>query len=176
MLGILRNKRLSMAWALLRIWLGWQWLEAGLHKIHDPNWMVTGLALKGYWAKALGALPNSTPAIKYGWYKVFIQGLADGGHYTWFAKLVVLGEILTGVALILGAATVVALAAGAFMNLNYMLAGSTSSNPVMYTIAILLLVAGMAAYNYGIDRYLIRYYQRYFRERKILSGGSPQVS
>lgn len=176
MLGILQNKRFSVIWALLRIWLGWQWLQAGLHKINDPNWMVTGVALKGYWAKALGLLPNSTPTIKYGSYKVFIQGLLDGGHYTWFAKLVVVGEILTGIALILGAATVVALLAGAFMNLNYMLAGSTSSNPVMYTVAILLLIAGMAAYYYGMDRFISYYYKKYFRERKMLSDGSPQVS
>lgn len=66
-------------------------------------------AFEGYWAKALGALPNSTPAIKYGWYKGFIQGLLDGGHYTWFAKVVVIGEILTGIALILGMATVFSL-------------------------------------------------------------------
>lgn len=62
------------------------------------------------------------------------------------------------------------------MNLNYMLAGSSSSNPVMYTVAILLLVAGAAAYHYGIDRYLIHYYKKYYRDKRVLTGGSPLAS
>lgn len=157
---ILRDKRFSIVWTLLRIWLGWQWLEAGLHKFPNPKWMQTGEALKGFWAKAVGALPNTTPAIKYGWYEAFIRSLLNGGHYTWFAKLVVIGEILTGIALILGAATVFSLFISAFMNLNFMLAGSASTNPVLYTVAILLLLAGSSAYYYGIDRLVLNYWQR----------------
>jgi len=155
MISLFRDERLSLVWTLIRVWLGWQWLEAGLHKIFDPKWMDGGIALKGYWAKAAGALPNNAPAIKYGWYQVFIEGLLNGGHYAWFAKLVVFGEILTGIALIAGSLTVVGLLAGAFMNLNYMLAGSASTNPVMYTAAILLLIAGPAAYKFGGDYFII---------------------
>lgn len=59
MLNILRNERLGAVWTLLRIWLGYQWIEAGLHK-SDPNWTQSGVALKGYWSKAVGAAPNST--------------------------------------------------------------------------------------------------------------------
>ncbi|MDN5346557.1 MAG: thiosulfate dehydrogenase (quinone) large subunit [Clostridia bacterium] len=157
MLKLLRDSRLNLIWTLLRIWLGWQWLNAGLHKITDPKWIDGGLALKGYWAKAVGALPNSTPAIKYGWYQSFIEGLLNGGHYTWFSKLVIFGEIATGIALILGAATVFALITGAFMNLNFMLAGTASTNPVLYTAAILLLVAGAGAYYYGLDNLIIKF-------------------
>ncbi|QGP91988.1 hypothetical protein MGLY_13370 [Neomoorella glycerini] len=160
MRNFLRDRRLSIVWTLLRIWLGWQWLEAGLHKFSDPKWMQTGEALKGFWAKAVGALPGTTSAIKYGWYEAFIRSLLNGGHYTWFAKLVVAGEILTGIALILGAATVFSLCISAFMNLNFMLAGSASTNPVLYTVAIILLVAGSSAYYYGIDRLALNYWQR----------------
>ncbi|MFZ5644828.1 MAG: DoxX family protein [Bacillota bacterium] len=172
MMAILRDKRLSVVWTLFRVWLGWQWLHAGLNKINDPKWMEGGAALKGYWAKALGVLPNTTPSIKYGWYGSFIQGLHDGGHFTWFAKLVVYGEILTGIALILGVTTIFALSAGAFMNLNYMLAGSASSNPVMYTLSILLLIAGPVAYYYGLDRLLIHYY-RVYRGKRLYPGSQP---
>ncbi|NLW07940.1 MAG: DoxX family membrane protein [Clostridia bacterium] len=164
MLSLWRSQRLSILWTILRIWLGWQWLQAGLHKITDPAWMAGGSALKGYWAKAVGALPGTTPAIKYGWYEAFIRFLLDGGHYTWFAKLVAFGEVSTGIALICGALTVVALLAGAFMNLNFMLAGSASTNPVLYTVAIILLVAGSSASYYGVDRLVSQYWQRY-RER-----------
>lgn len=155
MLNLLRNSRLAPLWTLLRLWLGWQWFQAGWHKLSDPRWMAGGEALKGYWARAVGALPDTQPAIKYGWYEAFIRGLLDGGHYTWFAKLVVIGEVLTGLALILGAVTVFALLTGAFMNLNFMLAGTASTNPVLYTVAILLLAAGPAAYQYGLDRLVL---------------------
>ncbi|GFN23079.1 DoxX family membrane protein [Thermanaeromonas sp. C210] len=169
--SFLRSKALAPLLTVLRIWLGWEWLQAGWHKLSDPRWMRGGEALQGFWARAVGALPESQPAIKYGWYKAFIQGLLDGGHYSWFAKLVVLGEILTGLALILGAATVFALFVGAFMNLNFMLAGTASTNPVMYTVAILLLVAGPAAYQYGLDRLLLPYLQRVLRrEGEALAG------
>jgi hypothetical protein len=40
--------------------------------------------------------------IAFGWYRAFLQALLDGSHDTWFAKLIVAGEILMGVALILG--------------------------------------------------------------------------
>lgn len=176
MLSIIRSNRLSIVWTLLRIWIGWQWLEAGLHKFSDPKWMESGVALKGYWAKALGLVPNSTPSIKYGWYQGFIQGLHDGGSHVWFAKMVVLGEIMVGAALILGTATVFSLLVGAFMNMNYMLAGSTSSNPVMYTAAIVLLIAGPTAYYYGIDRYLVSFYKRYRTGRGIFPGKSALAS
>lgn len=157
MLNALRRQQLSIVWMLLRVWLGWQWLEAGLHKISDPNWMQTGLALKGFWAKAVGALPGTASAIKYSWYEAFIRWLLNGGHYVWFAKLIAVGEILTGTALILGAFTIFALLVSAFMNLNFMLAGTASTNPVLYTVAIILLLVGPATYYYGVDRLTLPY-------------------
>jgi thiosulfate dehydrogenase [quinone] large subunit len=35
-------------WLPLRIWLGYQWLDAALHKIDNPAWVQTGEALKGF--------------------------------------------------------------------------------------------------------------------------------
>lgn len=175
MLNMLRDERLSAVWTLLRVWLGYQWLQAGLHKISDPNWMQSGVALKGYWSVAVGALPNSTPTIKYEWYKTLIDGLLNGGHYTWFAKIVSYGEVLTGIALILGAATVFALAAGAFMNFNYMLSGSASSNPVLYSVALLLIITGPPAYKYGIDRFILPFLRR-TKSQKVLTGKYASAS
>ncbi|MDN5325308.1 MAG: thiosulfate dehydrogenase (quinone) large subunit [Moorella sp. (in: firmicutes)] len=156
MLNLLRDRRLSILWTVVRIWLGWQWLQAGLHKLADPKWMETGVALKGYWTKAVG-----TPGlIHYSWYKAFLSGLLNSGSHTWFAKLVAVGEFLTGLALILGVLTVFSLVVAAFMNFNYMLAGTTSTNPVLYTLAIILLLAGSAAYYYGLDRVILHYLRR----------------
>lgn len=47
--------------------------------------------------------------------------------------------------------------AGAFMNLNFLLAGTTSTNPIFYTVAVILLFTGSGAYYWGIDRFAIPY-------------------
>lgn len=150
-----RDPRWRPVWLLLRLWLGYQWLEAGLHKVADPRWMVTGEALQSYWLRAAGLVPGANPTIKYAWYESFIRWLAETGQHLWFAKLVAVGELLVGVGLLVGGLTVLAAAFGAFMNLNYMLAGTASTNPVLYTAAILLIAAGPAAYHWGVDRFLL---------------------
>nr|WP_245302470.1 DoxX family membrane protein [Symbiobacterium terraclitae] len=143
-------------WLLARLYLGWQWLQAGWHKVTDPAWMNGGTALQGYWTRAVAVPePPAKPAIAYGWYRDFLSMLLEGGHYTWFAKLVAVGEVVVGVALILGLLTGFAAFFGAFMNFNFMLAGSASTNPVLFTLAILLLLAWKVAGFWGLDRYLL---------------------
>ncbi len=107
-MATLRNPRLAPIWLVLRVWLGLQWLTAGWHKVFDPAWMVTGEAVRGFWLRAAGLLPNTQPTIKYGWYESFIRRLAEGGQHVWFGKLVAVGELLVGVGLILGAFTLAA--------------------------------------------------------------------
>lgn len=155
MIRFLRRESLAPLWTIIRIWLGWQWLTAGWHKINDPAWIKSGVALKGFWANAVSA-----SVIHYGWYKSFIQGMLKTNQYTWFGKLVAYGEFLVGIALIIGIATVFALVIGAFLNLNYMLAGSTSTNPILYTLSFILLIAGFAAYKYGVDYLYVKYFKR----------------
>ena len=50
------NPRAAPLWLVLRVFLGYQWLIAGWHKVQDPAWMTTGEALKGFWTRAV-ALP-----------------------------------------------------------------------------------------------------------------------
>jgi thiosulfate dehydrogenase [quinone] large subunit len=35
-------------WAIVRIYLGYGWVTASLHKIQDPGWVTTGESLKGF--------------------------------------------------------------------------------------------------------------------------------
>ena len=44
---------------------------------------------------------------------------------------------------------------GALMNMSFLLAGSASSNPVLFTAAIGLMLAWRVAGYYGLDRYLL---------------------
>lgn len=146
----------SWIWLIARVYLGWQWLQAGLHKVTDPAWMSTGTALQGFWTRAVAVpAPPAKPMITYGWYRNFLVSLLEGGHYTWFAKLVAVAEVAIGIALILGFLTGIVAFFGALMNFNFMLAGTASTNPVLFTIAVLLVLAWKVAGYWGLDRWLL---------------------
>src|SRR3954453_1799092 len=101
------NTRVGWLWLILRVWLGYQWIEGSLHKLTDPAWMSTGVAVQGFWERAL-AVPNGKPVIAVDGYRAFIQMLYDHEAWTWMAPLIAWSEVLIGVALILGAFTGVA--------------------------------------------------------------------
>ena len=75
--------------------------------------------------------------------------------YTWFAWLIVFGEIAVGIGLIFGVLTGIASFFGALMNMSFLLAGSASTNPILFTCAIGLILAWRVAGYYGVDRYLL---------------------
>ena len=148
--------RFAWVWAIVRVWLGYKWIDASLHKIGNEAWTTTGFALKGFWERAVAIpQPPGRPAITYDWYRSFLQYLLDIQAYTWFAKLISYGELIIGIALIVGAFVGIAAFLGAFMNINFMLAGAASTNPVLFTVAILLILAWKVAGYYGVDRYLL---------------------
>lgn len=153
---LFNNVRWSWLWLVIRLYLGYTWVTSGWGKIGNPAWIQTGEALKGFWERAV-MIPDAParPLIAFNWYRVFIQFMLDSGSYTWFAKLVVASEILIGVALILGAFTVLAGFFGGFLNWNFMMAGSASINPVMLILAILLILAWKTAGWWGLDRWLL---------------------
>ena len=143
-------------WALVRIYLGYQWLTAGWHKITGGGWIDGGTALKGFWAKA-AAIPAAPakPAITYDWYRAFIQFMLDNGWYSWFASLVAFGEFMIGVALIVGAFVGIAAFFGALLNWNFIMAGAASTNPVLLMLGIVLILAWKVGGWYGLDRFLL---------------------
>lgn len=148
--------RFAWLWAIVRVWLGYKWIDAALHKIGAEAWVGNGLALKGFWERAVSVpQPPGRPAITYDWYRTFLQYLLDAQAYTWFAKVIAYGELIIGIALVIGAFVGIAAFFGAFMNINFMLAGTASTNPVLFTVAILLLLAWKVAGYYGVDRYLL---------------------
>jgi thiosulfate dehydrogenase [quinone] large subunit len=142
----------AAVWTALRIWLGFQWIEGAIEK-YTNGFDAAGF-LKGALAKATG----EHPAVA-GWYADFLNGFAIPNVHLCNA-IIPLAELLVGVALIVGLATVPALIAGAFMNLNFMLAGTTSTNPILYTAAMILLFAGTGAYLFGIDHFAIPYLRK----------------
>jgi thiosulfate dehydrogenase [quinone] large subunit len=151
------DARFSVLWLIVRVLIGWQWLEAGLHKVSDPGWVETGAALQGFWQRIVQIPEQGRPPITYDWYRDFIQSLLDAGAYTWFAKLVAYGEVLVGIALIIGAFVGIAAFFGAVMNFNFMLAGSASTNPVLLMGAIFLILAWKIAGFIGLDYWLLNW-------------------
>lgn len=147
--------KLAWLWAIVRIYLGYQWVEAGWHKVTGSGWLDGGTALKGFWANAVKIPESGRPAISFDWYRDFIQFMLDQGWYSWFAPLIAFGELAVGIALIIGAFVGIAAFFGALMNWNFIMAGSASTNGLLFTLAIILILAWKVAGWYGLDRYLL---------------------
>ena len=151
------TNNLRAAWLWLRLWLGCCWVKAASHKVANPAWVSTGEALKGFWTAAVQIPEGGRPAITFDGYRSFIMTLLETEAHTWFGKLIAYGELLVGIALILGAFTGIAAFFGAVMNFNFMLAGSASSNPLLFLIAIGLILAWKVAGYIGADYFLLRW-------------------
>lgn len=154
---LLSDPRAAWLWVLPRIWLGYQWFDAAQHKISNPAWVQTGDALKGFWLSAVTIPDTGRPAIVFDWYRTFLQMLLDMQAYTWFAKVVAYGELLIGIALMIGAFTGIAAFFGGFMNWNFMMAGSASTNPLLFVIAVALILAWKVSGYFGADYFLLRW-------------------
>ena len=113
-------------------------------------------SLLGYWTKAV-AIPASPgkPAITFEWYRSFLQILIDNHLAGVGGWIIAFGELAVGVGLLVGALVGVAAFFGIVMNMSYLLAGSTSTNPIMFALAIGLILGWKVAGYYGVDRWLL---------------------
>ena len=146
----------TWVWLGVRLYLGYEWFLAGWHKLFDPAWMEGGFAVKAYWERVLVIpVPPARPMVAYGAYRDFLEFLLLGNHQAWFAKLIVFGELAVGIALILGAFVGIAAFFGAFMNFNFLLSGTASTNQILFLGAIFLMLAWKTAGYYGLDRWLL---------------------
>ena len=140
----------------LRLFLAWEWIEAGWHKITDPAWVQTGMALRAFWERAV-ALPAAParPPITYPAYRAFIQYMLDNGWYTWFGNLVAWGELLIGLGFLFGGLIGFAAFFALLMNFAFLFAGTTSSNPMLILLEVFILLGWRVAGWWGIDRLLL---------------------
>jgi thiosulfate dehydrogenase [quinone] large subunit len=155
---LLGNSFYALLWLPIRFFVGRDWLAAGEHKIRDDAWMNGGTALKGYWTSAT-AIPEGAKASKaqgtVGWFHDFLVYMLNHEWYTWFAKVIAVGEFLVGIGLVVGALVGIAAFFGSFMNINFMLAGTTSMNPVLFALTVLLVLGWKVAGFWGLDRVLL---------------------
>ncbi|HEV2583383.1 MAG TPA: DoxX family protein [Ktedonobacteraceae bacterium] len=162
------DTRMAWFWLIVRVYVGWQWLVAGIHKLtgysldfstfgqHTGNsWIFTdhlGAPLSGFLNGVITPANIANPAT--GWYVWFVQHVAIPGAGV-FTYMVTFGEILVGLGLIFGVLTGIAAFFGLFMNLNFLLAGAISINPIIGGLALFVMLAWRVAGYWGIDRYLL---------------------
>ena len=152
---LFQDTRLSFIWLIVRLYVGWQWILAGYAKVQNPLWVgeKAGTAIHGFLVSAL--VKSSGPhADVQSWYAVFIKDFVLPNS-VFFSYLVSFGELLVGVALILGFFTGIAAFFGAYMNMNYLLAGTVSTNPILFILALLLILSWRVAGWWGLDRFLL---------------------
>jgi thiosulfate dehydrogenase [quinone] large subunit len=88
------------------------------------------------------------------WYAAFLNQIVLPNAVL-FSYIITFGELLVGLGLILGALTGIAAFFGLVMNINYLFAGSISTNPILGIGALLLILAWRVAGTLGLDRYLL---------------------
>lgn len=151
------DTRLAPLWTIIRLYLGYQWLTSGWGKLTNPAgvWVgaKAGTAITGFLTGALEKAGGDRPDVS-GWYALFVQQVALPNAVV-FSYMVTFGEILVGVALILGLLTGIAAFFGAFMNANFLFAGTVSTNPVLLLLAILIVLAWRVAGYWGLDRWAL---------------------
>ncbi len=147
--------RWAWVWLIVRLYVGWEWLHAGWGKVNNPAWVgdKAGAALTGFVNGALAKASGEHPDVQ-GWYAVFLEKAVLPNAALW-SYLVTAGEFLVGLALIVGLLTGIAAFFGSFMNMNYLLAGTVSTNPILLVLATLLVLAWKTAGWWGLDRWVL---------------------
>jgi thiosulfate dehydrogenase [quinone] large subunit len=147
--------RLSWIWLLLRLYIGYQWISAGWEKLHSPAWVGSsaGSAMAGFVKGALAETTGAHPSVQ-GWYAAFLQNVVLPNIKVW-SFAISIGEFLVGVALVLGLFTGIAAFFGGFMNVNYLMSGALSTNPILFVVATWLVLAWKTAGWIGLDHWAL---------------------
>ncbi len=146
---------MSYFWLLVRIYVGYQWLEAGWAKVTNPAWIGwhAGAPLTGFIDGALAKTGGAHPDVQ-NWYAFFLKTFILT-HVNFWSHIVACGELLVGIGLIIGIFTALAAFFGVFMNMNYLLAGTVSINPILLILAILIIAARKLSGKIGLDGYIL---------------------
>jgi thiosulfate dehydrogenase [quinone] large subunit len=151
----------GFGWFAARAFVGYKFLESGWDKVQSSAWVGdnAGAAVTGFLNGALAKAPGGAAAGEHpevaGWFatltrEIFLPNAALFGY------LVAFGEVLVGLALILGIFTKFSAVMGLTMNFAFLFAGTSSDNPMMVLLMLpMVLVGGVAATYYGVDRFLM---------------------
>ncbi|MBI5975742.1 DoxX family membrane protein [Staphylococcus canis] len=133
---------------LLRLYLGFGWLKAGIMKM-----ISGGFDAGGYLQNAVENPVMSEAGVQY-------------PIYTWFLETIVLPmtplinilvpllEVIAGLFLILGLFTTVGAFIGLALNFMFLFAGTISVNPLYVLIGVLIFMGGFNSGKIGLDYFI----------------------
>lgn len=139
----------------IRLFLGYEWIDSARGKLESADWMSTGEALRAYWDRAVQQPEQGRPPITYAAYRSLIEYMLENEWYTWFAKLVAIGELLIGIGLLIGGLTGIAALFGLLMNFSFVYAGSASTNPTLIILGAVIIYGWRVAGWWGVDGLLL---------------------
>lgn len=147
-----------MIWLAVRLVLGYWWLNAGYQKIWGSEkaafWFGGGAGVKGFATAGVLGSGTGKSGASYGWWAGFLHNFVIP-NASWIAKLISLGELAVGIALILGLFTGLAALGGLTLNMIYMFTGSAGVNPAYMILEVPLILAWRNAGYIGLDRYAL---------------------
>ena len=132
----------------LRAFIGISWLRSFTGKAMEPGWR-DGTSLSGFLNYHLESGQIAFPAYQTLVTEVFLP------HAAVLGWIVMIGELLAGLAILFGGFTSAALLGATFMNLNFLLAGAAEPSVFFIAIQALLLLMGAGAVM-GVDARLSR--------------------
>ncbi|MEM7737270.1 MAG: TQO small subunit DoxD [Deinococcota bacterium] len=153
--ALFANKSLASLWAVVRVYLGYLWLVAGWGKITSSAWVGpdAGGPIIGFLNNALSLTTGEHPSVQV-WYAWMIERIFLPNAFV-MSHLVAFGQVLVGIALIVGFLTGISAFIGGLMNASFLLAGAVSTNPVMFILATWLVLAWRVAGYYGLDYWVL---------------------
>jgi thiosulfate dehydrogenase (quinone) large subunit len=149
------NKIAAALFTVLRIYLGYAWVNAGIHKI------TGGFDASGFLKGAVANPVAGPDGIVYGGWVSFLESFAIPNAEI-FNVLIPWGETLVGLGLILGCLTSAAAFFAVVMNFSFLLSGTVSHNPTDIIMGVLIMVAGYNAGVFGLDRYVVPFFKKKF--------------
>ena len=138
----------------LRWAIALEWMNSAWGKMNNPRF-VSGFAATN---------ANFAKNTQFGWYKDFLTGTVIPNSSTW-AYLTMYGEMLVGVALLLGLLTNLGLVGSLFFNLNFYLAAGYSGGSTAGVNLMMLSMGGALLFSRGatwftLDRWLAEHPMR----------------
>lgn len=156
---IRNNKFFAGFLAIIRVYVGYQWITAGFGKV------TGGFDASGFIQGAIANAGGENPTVQ-AWWGAFLEtfALPNAGM---FSFMVAWGEVLVGIALIVGIFTNFAALMGITMNFAFLFSGTVSTNAQMVVLTIFVIIAGANAGRYGLDRWVIPFIKNFTREKRV---------
>ena len=162
---LFRAKAASVLWLAARLWLGYEWLNAGYQKLWGSEnavfWNHGGIAVKGYASASVASSSTGKGGASYGWWAAFLHNFVIP-NADWIAKLISIAELVIGILLILGLFTGLAAVGGVILNLVYMFSGTAGVNPAYAFVGVFLILAWRNAGYLGLDYFVLPWVRHLF--------------